>query len=551
MIRHTCADCTAKGLHMPPDQSRTGSDWIAPDCAGMDFYAADHGLRDLLSLYVPPDIRATLEPHWARLGKLAGGRLDDLARIADRHGPVLHARDRFGRDEDWIEYHPAYREMEAIAFGDFQFHAMSHRAGVLGMDRPLPTVAKYAFQYLFVQAEFGLMCPISVTDTSAHLIRTFASTELKDYLLPRMLSPDMATLWKGTQFMTEKAGGSDVGAIETVARNDDGVWRLYGDKWFCSHTDADIALMLARPEGAPAGTRGLALFALPRRLRDGRRNAYRIVRLKDKLGTRSMASGEIQLDGAEAYLVGRIDAGLKQMMEQVNLSRLSHGVRAAAMMRRCVNEALAAARGRGAAAELRILTGLLKLRACRDNIAVATGAMEARGGNGYIEDWVNPRLVRDAQVGLLWEGTSNINALDVITRAVGKTQAHRALQGAMQDLLEQRTLPAPFRNRLGNAMDRAVDMAARIAATPDAEALARQAATAMYNAASAVLLAWEGSRPGADARRALYGRCVLEHRLSPRDPLAPEEADWEKAATALVLRDRAANWDEVAPLLAT
>jgi acyl-CoA dehydrogenase len=576
---------------MPPDQSRTGSDWIAPDCAGMDFYAADHGLRDLLSLYVPPDIRATLEPHWARLGKLAGGRLDELARIADRHGPVLHARDRFGRDEDWIEYHPAYREMEAIAFGDFQFHAMSHRAGVLGMDRPLPTVAKYAFQYLFVQAEFGLMCPISVTDTSAHLIRTFASTELKDYLLPRMLSPDMATLWKGTQFMTEKAGGSDVGAIETVARNDDGVWRLYGDKWFCSHTDADIALMLARPEGAPAGTRGLALFALPRRLRDGRRNAYRIVRLKDKLGTRSMASGEIQLDGAEAYLVGRIDAGLKQMMEQVNLSRLSHGVRAAAMMRRCVNEALAAARGRiafgrsiidyplmrrqllklivpteqalsmafrtadamgrGAAAELRILTGLLKLRACRDNIAVATGAMEARGGNGYIEDWVNPRLVRDAQVGLLWEGTSNINALDVITRAVGKTQAHRALQGAMQDLLEQRTLPAPFRNRLGNAMDRAVDMAARIAATPDAEALARQAATAMYNAASAVLLAWEGSRPGADARRALYGRCVLEHRLSPRDPLAPEEADWEKAATALVLRDRAANWDEVAPLLAT
>jgi acyl-CoA dehydrogenase len=209
------------------------------------------------------------------------------------------------------------------------------------------------------------------------------------------------------------------------------------------------------------------------------------------------------------------------------------------------------AMGRGAAAELRILTGLLKLRACRDNIAVATGAMEARGGNGYIEDWVNPRLVRDAQVGLLWEGTSNINALDVINRAVGKTQAHRALQSEMRGLLEQQTLPASFRNRLGSAMDRAVDMAARIAAVPEAEALARQAATAMYNAASAVLLAWEGSRPGADARRALYARCVLEHRLSPRDPLAPEEADWEKAATGLILRDRAATWDEVAPLLAS
>ena len=101
-------------------------------------------------------------------------------------------RDRFGRDEDWIEYHPAYREMEAIAFGDFQFHAMSHRAGVLGLDAPMHPVAKYACQYLFVQGEFGIMCPISVTDTSIYLIRKYASPELKDYLLPRMLSADPA-----------------------------------------------------------------------------------------------------------------------------------------------------------------------------------------------------------------------------------------------------------------------------------------------------------------------------------------------------------------------
>ncbi len=335
---------------MSPDQpierSRTGSDWVAPDCAGMDFYAADRGLRDLLAIYLPHGVLDQLTPHYQRLGRLAGGRLDELARIADRHPPVLHPRDRFGRDEDWIEYHPSYREMEQIAFGDFQFHAMSHRGGVLGMDRPLPPVAKYAFQYLFVQGEFGLMCPISVTDTSIHLIRKFGSNALQDYLLPKMLASDLARMWKGTQFMTEKAGGSDVGAIETVARYENGVWRLHGEKWFCSHTDADVALMLARPEGAPSGTRGLALFALPRRLRDGTRNAYRIVRLKDKLGTKSMASGEIRLEGAEAYLVGQQDQGLKQMMEQVNLSRLSHGVRAAAMMRRCVNEALTAARGR-------------------------------------------------------------------------------------------------------------------------------------------------------------------------------------------------------------
>src|SRR5580704_6400675 len=153
------------------------------------------------------------------------------------------------------------------------------------------------------------MCPISVTDTSIHLIRRYGSAELRERLLPRMLAADPATQWKGTQFMTEKAGGSDVGAIETVARRRDGEWRLYGEKWFCSHTDADVALLLARPEGAAAGTAGLALFALPRRLEDGARNSYRIVRLKDKLGTRSMASGEIRLEGALAYLVGGLDHG--------------------------------------------------------------------------------------------------------------------------------------------------------------------------------------------------------------------------------------------------
>jgi len=571
------------------DHLRSGSDWIAPDCAGLDFYAADRGLRDLLTIYLPRDVLHHLTPHFQRLGQLAGGRLDELARIADRNPPVLHARDRFGRDQDRIDYHPAYREMEQIAFGDFQFHAMSHRAGVLGMDRPLPAVAKYAFQYLFVQAEFGLMCPISVTDTSIHLIRQFGSNALQDYLLPRMLSGDLSTLWKGTQFMTEKAGGSDVGAIETVARNDDGTWRLYGEKWFCSHTDADMALMLARPEHAPPGTRGLALFALPRHTRDGARNAYRIVRLKDKLGTRSMASGEIRLEGAEAYLVGKVDQGLKQMMQQVNLSRLSHGVRAAAMMRRCVNEALAAANGRtafgrsvvdfplmrrqlmkllvpaeqalsmafcsadamsrGATEELRILTGLLKLRACRDNVTVATGAMEARGGNGYIEDWVNPRLIRDAQVGLLWEGTSNINALDVINRAVGKSAAHLALHTMLRGRLREAALPGPFHNALGSALDGAIALAERVAAAQK-ETLARQAATALYDAASAVLLAWEGTRPSADARRTLLARFVLAHRLSPIDPLAPEEAAWEHAATAALLADKPLGMKDAALCLA-
>src|SRR5712671_5930299 len=572
-----------------------GANHIAPDCAGQNFYAIDRGLRDLVRLYLEPDDFGRLEPHFDRLGILAGGRLDELARVADQHPPVLNARDRFGRDEDWIDYHWSYREMEQIAFGDFQFHAMSHRAGTLGMDRPLPAVAKYAMQYLFVQAEFGLMCPISVTDTSIHLIRKFASAELKEYLLPKMLTGDVATMWKGTQFMTERSGGSDVGAIETTARCEDGVWRLYGDKWFCSHADADVALLLARPEGAPGRTKGLALFALPRRLKDGRRNAYRIVRLKDKLGTRSMASGEIVLEGAVAYLVGDADRGLKQMMEQVNLSRLSHGVRASAMMRRCVNEAFVCARTRMAFGKtiieypllrrqllkitvpaeqslsmflfaasamdranagskqaesvLRILTPLLKFRACRDNIPVATGSMEVRGGNGYIEEWVNARLVRDAHIGVLWEGTSNINALDIVTRAVGKSRAHRTLEAALRKLLDEATpIPAAFRDRLRLALDKTIVFAERVAAEPALEATARQAASALYHVTSTVLMTWEAAQPAADARRALYARFVLEHRLSAQDPLEPRTGDWERDAAQIVFSDRTVSLPEIAGL---
>ncbi len=557
---------------------------IPGDCRGRNFFQIDGGLRQLLPHYLDAAPLAHLTPHFDRLGALAGGRLDELAAIADQHPPALHVRNRMGGDEDWIEYHPAYREMERIAFGDFQFHAMSHRGGVLGCAEPLPPAAKYVFQYLFVQGEFGLMCPISLTDTSIHLVRKHADAALKERLLPRMLSGDLAQLWKGSQFMTEKAGGSDVGAIETTARQENGEWRLYGDKWFCSHADADVALLLARPEGAPRGSLGLALFAMTRRLADGRRNAYRIVRLKDKLGTRSMASGEIKLDGAVAYPVGRLDQGLKQMLDQVNLSRLSHGVRAAAMMRRCLNEALAAARGRAAfgrpiiehplmrrqlvklmvpteqalsmmlftadamgraqagsseaAALLRVLMPLVKFRACRDNIAVATGAMEARGGNGYIEEWVTARLVRDAHVGVLWEGTSNIIALDLIGRAIGRLGAHRSLAQRLAERLAAAAVPAGYRRRLGDALDRALLLAEEVARNPDAEAEARAAATALYNAASAVLLAWEGPRDPAEARRVLLSRFVVEHRLAPRDPLARGQRKWEAGAIDLLLDEK-------------
>jgi acyl-CoA dehydrogenase len=571
-----------------------GAHHIAPDIHGQNFYAIDRQFQDLLSLYLEPGLRTAMTPHFDRLGALAGGRLDELAQVADKHPPVLNPRDRFGRDEDWIDYHPAYREMEKIAFEQFGMHAMSHRPGVLGLKEPAHPLVKYGITYLFVQAEFGLMCPVSVSDTSNFIIKRYGSPALKKLLLDRLLAQDPATMLKGTQFMTEKAGGSDVGAIETEAERigvgADGIerWKLFGQKWFCSHADADIAVMLARPRGAAPGTQGLAMFALPRRLEDGSRNAYRIVRLKDKLGTRSMASGEIVLDGAIAYLVGDEKRGFKQMMEQVNLSRLSHGVRAAAMMRRCLNEALAAARGRHAfgraiaeypllrrqlmkimlpteqalsmyaysadtmgradkgdreaASLLRILTPVYKFRACRDNIPVASHALEVRGGVGYIEEWVTARLVRDAQIGTLWEGTSNINALDVVQRAVGKAGGHRTLTSALKARYEPSgSLPGQYKGLLGAALDRVERFVEAVAQDPRHEKRSRLAAGALYHAASAALMAWEGAMLGAqggDARRLLLSRLVIEHRLNPQDPLSLKEAAWEQEAMDLLLSDQ-------------
>ena len=554
---------------------------IAPDCAGLNFYGIDPSFQASLRVNMAPEVLRHFEPWLTRLGAVAGNELDSLARLVDRNPPSLEPRDRFGRDLDTIVYHPAYREMEKIGFEDFQLHSMCHKPGALGWDGTAPQAMKYAFQYLFIQSEFGMMCPLSITDATIQVLKTFASEELKNYLLPKMLAPNLKDLWKGTQFMTERAGGSDVGTLETVARNEGGVWRLYGDKWFASHTDAHIALILARPEGAVDGIKGVAMFALPRYLPDGTRNKYRIVRLKDKLGTRSLASCEIVLEGAEAYLVGRADQGIKQMMEQVNMSRLSHGVRAAGQMRRCYNEAMQVARNRNAfgakiidhpllrrqvmkilvpaeqalalsmlaakymdlsragdeqASQLiRILTPLIKFRACRDAISAARASMETRGGNGYIEEWVNSRLVRDSHIGVLWEGTSNINAIDVVRRAVGKARAHETLHALLQEKVKHSTrLPQAFRQRLLQVVNKSFQFISEVAAAPGSEHMARQATTAFYNAASAVVLAWESTQDHGDPRKLLISRFVLEHRLEPVDPLAPPDGEWEHAAYSIL-----------------
>ena len=557
---------------------------LAPDCRGQNFFGLDHNLRALLPLYMDAPLLAHLQPHLQELGDLAGGRLGELSDAAERHTPELHARDRMGRDEEWIEFHPAYHAMEEIAFGRFGMHAMTHRPGVLGWSEKMPPLAKYLFHYLFAQAEFGLLCPVNLTDSSSELVRRYGSEAIKARYLDAMWSQDLGKLHRCAQFMTEKAGGSDVGAAELVAVRDGEDWRLWGEKWFCSSVNAELAVLLARPEGAQAGGRGLGLFLMPRTLPDGTRNFYRITRLKDKLGSRGMASGEIVFEGAVAYQLGDLDRGLKQMLEMVNSSRISHLTRAAGMMRRCLNEAMQAARHRNAFGKavidhplmrrqllklmvpteqalsalfhaasvtgrddpqsrkvLRMLTPIYKYRACRDNVTVATGSMEARGGNGYIEDWPNARLVRDAHLGLLWEGTSNINSLDAVQRAVGKERAHLALRDDLGERLGGATgLPGQFRTRLEGALDRAIRFAEEVASHPDYERFCRVATNQLYQATTCVLLATEGvhlGSGGGDARRLLLARCVLEHGLHDAQQTNLRSFSWEDEATKLLLDD--------------
>ncbi|WP_342729380.1 acyl-CoA dehydrogenase family protein [Bradyrhizobium sp. B097] len=572
---------------------------LAPDTTGMNFYRADPALTDLLKLHLPEALFRHIEPHLDGLGGLAGGYLDECARLADRHTPVLHQRDKFGRDVQTIEYHPAYREIEKVAFGEFGIHALSIRKGIMGWPDKYPVVAKHAFTFLFNQAEFGMGCPINVTDGCAKLLANFGSEALKAKYLDGLTQTDMSKLTQGGQFMTEKEGGSDVGTLTTRAVQEGDHWRLYGEKWFCSNADAKVVMLLARPEGAGPGTKGVGLFLMPRFLDDGSQNHYRIVRLKDKLGTRSMASGEIKLDGAIAYAVGKLDRGFVQMAEMVNSSRLSNGVKSTALMRRAWHDAITVARGRvvfgqriidlplarrqlmkimlpteqalsmsfltadaldraeagsqDAAALLRILTPTLKFRATRDARKVCGDAMEMRGGIGYIEEFVTPRLLRDAHLGSIWEGTGNIVAIDALKRAVGRHGADNALAADLHARLDDSpNVPQAWRNRLRDLSDRAIGFAREVAGRIDNEGDARRATSLLYHVASAVALAWEGGRiheMRGDARRLLLSRMVIDHRVTPGDPFRLTENTVQRRMTEHLLGDRAVGMAEVGELL--
>jgi alkylation response protein AidB-like acyl-CoA dehydrogenase len=568
-----------------------------PTTRGMNFFLEDRNLQFLCETVMGAAAFERARPHLVEMGEVAGGELDELAALADKNPPVLRAFDEAGRRADEVVFHPSYRAMEKLAFSRFGLAALSHRDGVLGWPGRVPQTVKYALSYLFAQSEFGLLCPVNMTDSTARMLKHYGSEELKSAWIPRLTTTEFSALLQGTQWMTEKTGGSDVGAATTAARlGADGVWRLWGDKWFCSNANADVALTLARPEGAPAGTRGLGMFLVPRRLPDGSRNAWIINRLKDKLGSRSMASGEVTYQGAMAYVVGDIGRGFKQMMEMVNLSRLSNAMRAAGIMRRAFFESIVHASGRaafggpllalpllrsslmemlldveaaaavvfnaavvfdrwdGGSADdrrlFRIWTPVAKCWITARARAVASEAMNVRGGNGYVEEWVNARLLRDSYLGAIWEGATPVVALDV-QRAILRERCHEALFAHIGAQLQQVSEPAakPWVDVVMQAVEA---LKQRIDGWPtlsraEAELEAKPAADLLYHLLAASLLLGEGQtlRDGAqDFRKLLVGALYVQCWLLPRDqhapPFAARDLGWLDALIAWTPVPRAA-----------
>jgi putative acyl-CoA dehydrogenase len=390
------------------------------------------------------------------LGQLAGTQQAiDWGFQANANPPKLHTHDRFGERIDEVEFHPAWHELMKISVGH-GLHALPWRE-----PRPGAHAARAAAFYIWSQVEGGHGCPVSMTYAAIPALRK--QPDLAANWEPLMTTLDYdpglrpASSKRGVLFgmaMTERQGGSDVRANTTraVPSGTDGEHLLTGHKWFCSAPMCDAFLVLAQAPG------GLSCFLLPRVLPDGTRNRFHIQRLKDKLGNRSNASSEIELDNAWAVMVGDEGKGVKTIIEMVNHTRLDCVIGSASIMRQAVAQAthhtahrkafgrllseqplmvnvladlaieseattilmmrLAGAFDRSSEVEeahfRRLAVAVSKFWTCKRAIAVVAEALECHGGNGYVEESILPRLYREAPLNSIWEGSGNVNALDVL-----------------------------------------------------------------------------------------------------------------------------------------
>ena len=415
--------------------------------------------------------------HFAAMGE-AGARATPLSALADQQGPRLVTHNAAGERVDEIVYHPAYRELEALAYGG-GIVAAKYDPEFLG--RGIRHQVGFGAGYYFAQSDIGLYCPVCMTDGVGRVLEQHPDLPAANRALGHIASRDPAHLWRGAMFITEKQGGSDVGANAVTAREEGGIWRLNGDKWFCSNVDAEAILALARLPDAPPGTRGLGLFLVLRDDPDGNGKSIRIHRLKEKMGVRCVPTGEVTLENTAAFLLAGSGEGFKEMAEMINLSRLYNAVASLAGMRRGLLEALAYGSERMAfgkrlweqplwrasLADLmaehlaatvlvfetaraldradsgdesegglsRLLTPIAKAITGKQGVFTVSETMEAIGGNAYIEESILPRLLRDTQVLPIWEGATNILILDVL-RALERERAHEAFFARINEALE-------------------------------------------------------------------------------------------------------------------
>jgi alkylation response protein AidB-like acyl-CoA dehydrogenase len=441
-----------------------------------DAYRDDRVLRSWLARALPDAVHRAIKADLETLGA-AAPRAWRAARERSPRVPLLTQWDAWGQRVDRIELTPVWRAGAAMA-ARYGFVAAGHEPA----HGPHARVDQFLRVYLWhVDSEF-YTCPLAMSDGAATALKAAGARPLLERALPRLLSRDPATLWLSGQWMTETAGGSDVARTGTVARRDsDGRWRLHGRKWFSSAVVGDMALALARPEGAASGTDALAMFYVESRDAEGRWNGIRIDRLKDKLGTRELPTAEIHLDGTRAELVGEAAHGVRLIAPVLNVTRTWNAVCALASMRRCLALATDYAARRqafgaplaaqplhratlagltadfeaafhlvfhvvgllgqvehGKKAErdlLRVLTPLAKLWTGKLAVAIASETCEAFGGAGYIEDTGIPQLLRDAQVYPIWEGTTNVLALDTLRAldAVGLAPLRRGAQALLDE----------------------------------------------------------------------------------------------------------------------
>ena len=449
---------------------------------GLNWYRADPSLQSLLRRRLNDEEFAWAEPRLDHLGALCGGPITRRADETDRHPPRLERYDRWGHDVSRVVIPETVKATRRDLYeAGFERPDVLREAQSRGL-RTTHFVA--ASQYLLDQADIGMMCALGTGgEMVARLVADYAPADIRELVLGKMTSGEW---WGSTaQLLTERTGGTDLAQIETTATPAGDAWRLNGFKWFASNADGQAWVVLAKPEGAPDGIRGVCSFLVLQQRRDGSRNGIRIRRLKDKLGTKAVASAEVELADAEAFILaptpeageasGGDGRGLTRMMELTNGARLGIAMMGLGCARRSFVEALCYARARpafgaalvehplmrrkllemacdveaanalvfdgystadasGPGARLRLGAPLAKLMAARLGITAASDAIEIHGGNGYVENWPVARILRDAQVNTIWEGADNVLCLDV-RRAIERDEAHLPLLERMEKAL--------------------------------------------------------------------------------------------------------------------